>query len=149
MVIQNKKADFKYIILEKFEAGISLNGMEVKALRNGLADLTQSYIKIIDKELYLINTSISISDPEKSNPTRMRKLLMHRKEIVAIETKLTAKKLAIVPIKLYNKGRNFKLEIALAKGKKDFEKRESIKNADIKRDIARELRGPKDNDSRV
>lgn len=148
MVIFNKKASFKYQLGDSYEAGIVLTGKEVKAYRKGSVDLSQAFAKILGTEIFLINANFGILDPDIST-TRSRKLLLHKKEIYALESMLKAKKLTLVPKKLYNKGRKIKLELALGKGKKEFEKRDVIKKADIKRDLERELRGSKDNNSRV
>jgi SsrA-binding protein len=144
MKIINKKARFNYNLFEKYEAGISLNGKEVKAFRKGSVDLGQSYGKIIDDEAYLINANFSVD----TDQTRTRKLLFHKKEIVSILTKIKAKKLTFVPTKMYTKGPKIKVELALAKAKKKFEKKELLKRRDIERDAEKELRGEKDNINR-
>ncbi len=137
MLIINKKANYNYKLFERYEAGISLKGDEVKTLFSGRADLSNSYVKIINGELYLINANMpSIS----SDPQRSRKLLVHKAEITSIWSKIRQKKLTLVPTKLYNKGRKIKLEFALAKGKKEFEKRQVIKKKDIEREIEKELK---------
>ena len=138
MKIINKKAKFNYKLFETFEAGISLTGLEVKTLLNGQADLSNSYVKIVDNELFLINANIPLKDT-KANPTRSRKLLVHKAEITAIWSKIRQKQLTLIPTKVYTKGRKIKLEFALAKGKREFEKREIIKKKDIERDIEKEL----------
>ncbi len=145
----NKKANFNYKLFERFEAGIALNGGEVKAIRKGSADLSQSYAKIINGEVYLINASIPVEGKKDYQPTRSRKLLLHKSEIDSIQSKIKAKKLTIVPVKLYTKGRLIKVQIALAKTKRRFEKRQSIKKKDVEREIERELRGDKDNRDRI
>ena len=144
MKIVNKKAQFNYILSDRFEAGIVLAGAEVKAIKNGKLSLSNSYVKIINLEAYLINANISVEGKKDYNPTRMRKLLMHKKEIVSIKTKTKAKKLTIVPTEVYTRGRLIKLELALARPKKKYEKKEILKKRDIKRVIERELRGNKD-----
>jgi SsrA-binding protein len=144
MKVFNKKAKFNYILFDKYEAGISLTGTEVKAFRKGSVDLNQSYGKVIDDEAYLINSNFAID----TGQTRSRKLLLHKNEIVAISTKIKAKKLTLVPTKMYTKGRKIKVEVALAKSKKRFEKKEQLMRRDIERDAERELRGDKDNINR-
>lgn len=139
MLIKNKKAQFNYNLYDRFEAGISLTGGEVKAIKVHGADLTNSHVKIIGNEIYLINANIT-SEDKSFSPTRSRKLLMHTKEIVSLATKLKAKKLTLVPTKMYNNDRKIKIEIALAKAKKKFEKRESIKKKDIEREVEREFK---------
>jgi SsrA-binding protein len=143
MKITNKRAKFNYNLFERFEAGIVLLGSEVKALRQGRADISNSFAKIINSQVYLINANVPTNLPN-ANPTRTRKLLLHKNQITAIKTKIKAKKLTLVPTKLYTKGSLIKAEIALAKTKREFEKKESIKRRDIEREVERELRGSKD-----
>ncbi len=145
----NRKANFNYQLFDKYETGISLLGGEVKALRKGNVDLSQSYAKIIDGEVYLINASILIDGKKDYKPTRSRKLLLHKDQIISIQSKIKAKKLTIVPTKVYTNGRLIKAEVALAKSKRKFEKKEAIKRKDIEREVERELRGEKDNKSRI
>ncbi|KKQ76767.1 MAG: SsrA-binding protein [Parcubacteria group bacterium GW2011_GWA1_38_7] len=143
MRVINKKANFEYLLTgEHFEAGIVLLGAEAKSLRNSRADLKQSVVRAIDNELYLINCNIPVVSPPRGyTPTRSRKLLLNKKEIVSAITKSKQLKLTFVPVSLYNKGRLFKLEFALGKPKRKFEKKESIKKKDVERDIERELKG--------
>lgn len=137
MKILNKKASFNYTLLERFEAGISLTGEEIKTLKERGADLGNSYAKIINNEAYLINANIF---SEKGDSNRSRKLLLHKREIISLESKIKAKKLTLIPVKMYNKGRRIKVELALAKPKKEFEKKEALKRQDIKREIEKELK---------
>lgn len=137
----NKKANFNYELFDKFEAGISLLGVEVKELRKGSIDLSRSYAKIIDGEVYLINANIPVSGKKDYKPTRSRKLLLNKNQIILIQSKIKAKKLTLVPTKVYTKGRLIKAEIALAKAKRKFEQKEAIKRKDIEREIERELKG--------
>ncbi len=141
MRIYNKKANFNYNLFNKFEAGISLIGGEVKALRKGNVDLSQSFAKIINGEVYLINASIPIDGKKNYKPTRGRKLLLHKDQIISIQSKIKAKKLTLVPTKVYTKGRLVKVQIALAKSKRKFEKRRVLKKKDIEREIERQLKG--------
>ncbi len=141
MKILNRKAGFDYLLSdERLEAGLSLKGIEAKSLREGRGDISQSFVKIIDNEIYLINANIPVPDSQTSDPTRSRKLLLHGSEIVSLLTKSKQQKLAIVPLKLYNKGRLIKIELALGKPKRNFEKKESIKRKDIERDMAQEYK---------
>jgi len=135
--IINKKASFNYTLLERFEAGIALIGVEIKALRERGADLNNAFVKIINGEVYLINANIF---SESDNPTRSRKLLLHKREIISLENKIKAKKLTLIPTKMYNKGRHIKVEISLAKPKKQFEKKEALKRQDIEKEAERELK---------
>lgn len=144
MTITNKKAFFDYDILEKLEAGVQLTGPEVKSLSGGHAILDGAYVKIIGSEAYLVNAQIypyTFARVENYDPKRTRKLLLHKKELLRIKGKLEQKSLTVVPISLYNKGPKFKLEVGLARGKKEFEKREKKKREDQKRELEREFRG--------
>lgn len=144
MKIINRKATFDYQIKEKLEVGIKLLGTEVKAIRMGHADLASSTVRIIGNQAYLINARIfpyEYARPENYDPKRTRKLLMHKKEIIAIRSKADGANLTIVPISLYTSGSLIKLEVALGKSKKKFEKKESIKRKDIERDIQENLKG--------
>lgn len=142
MKILNKKASFNYNLLEKIEAGIVLTGSEVKTIIERGADLKNAFVKIINGEAYLINANIF---DESQEPARTRKLLIKKREIVSLENKIKAKKLTLIPTKMYNKGRRIKVEVALAKPKKQFEKKESIKRKDIEKELERELKGFKVN----
>lgn len=143
-MIVNKKATFNYEILERYEAGVVLFGYEAKALRIGKAHLTGAYVTIRDGELFLRNAHIAhyqeANMPKDYNPERERKLLLTKKELSKLSQKLNTAGLTIVPIKWYNKKRIIKLEIALVRGKKKADKRESIKARDVKRDIDRTLK---------
>lgn len=142
--IINKKARFDFEILDTFEGGMHLTGAEVKSLRGGRMSLTGSYVKIIGSEIYLVNAHIypyPYARPEGYDPKRTRKLLLHKKEIFSIKTKLVSKRLTLVPLECYNLHGFFKLKIGLGQGKKEFEKREKIKRRDIDRDVQRVLRG--------
>jgi len=143
MVIVNKKAKFDYRLFERFEAGISLTGAEVKALKKGQGDLSNSFVKIVGGEAYLINANIPVVDSQNYDPTRTRKLLLHKKELISLASKMKQKGLTIVATKVYTKGRLLKVEIALAKAKRKFEKRLLLKKKDIEKEIAQELRGKK------
>ncbi len=141
MRLFNKKARFEYELTgEGVEAGLSLKGAEAKSIREGRGDLSQSFAKIMGSEIYLVNANIPAQGIEKHDSTRTRKLLLHRKEILSLATKMKQKKLQIVPIRLYNKGRLIKLYLELGKPKRQFEKKESIKQKDIQRDIETELK---------
>jgi SsrA-binding protein len=142
MKITNKKAYFDYQILETFEAGINLYGSEVKAVRIGRADLTGSFVRIIGSEAYLVNANIfpyQSGQTENYDERRTRKLLLHKKEIVALKSKTDGANLSLVPVSLYFKHGFLKLEVGLGKGKKKYEKRESIKKKDLQRHIEQEL----------
>lgn len=134
----NKKASFDYFLLEKYEVGINLVGTEVKSIRKSKLSIKESYVKIIKDELYILNMHISpyeFGNINNVEETRTRKLLMKKKEILKLKEKIKEKGLTLVPTKVYSNSRYVKLEIALAKGKKNYDKRESIKEKDIKREI--------------
>jgi SsrA-binding protein len=138
----NKKAKFEYKLEpDRIEAGLVLSGGEAKAIRTGHADISTAVCRILNDEVYLINANIPVQGATKYVPTRSRKLLLHRDEIVSIRTRAKQRKLTLVPVKLYTKGRLVKLELALGTPKHKFEKRALIKAKDIERDIAQELKG--------
>ena len=141
---RNKKATFNFDVLEEFEAGIVLYGYEVKAVRGGKVSMVGSYIILRSGEAWLKGTTISYfqeaNTPDNYNPERERKLLLSKKELKKLEKELNTAGLTVIPLALYNNGRNIKLKIALARGKKKADKRESIKQRDVKRDIDRTLK---------
>ncbi len=141
LIASNKKAYFDYNLFDKYEAGICLLGTEIKSIRKGQINLKDSYIKITDNlEAYLINCHISpyeFGNIYNHDPKRDRKLLLNKKEILKILNKVKQEQYTIVPIQMFFSGRWAKLEIALAKGKKLYDKRDAIKKKDIKRDIQR------------
>ena len=143
MEIQNRKANFDYEIIETFEVGIVLTGTEIKSIRLGKANLKDSYAIVKNNELYLLNMHISKYDQGNifnHDETRTRKLLMHKKEILKLRDKLDIEGFTLVPIKLYFKGSKAKILLGLAKGKKNYDKREAIKKKDIARQVAKELK---------
>jgi len=141
--ILNRSARYNYQLFDRIEAGVELTGAEVKSLFLGQASLEQAYVKFVGNELFLLNAHIhpyKFADVAKIDPKRTRKLLLHRKELAALASKVKQKNLILVPVAWYNKGRQIKLEIALAKGKKKWEKREAIKKADLARETEEELK---------
>lgn len=143
MRIFNRRARHDYRLLEDFEAGIALTGPEVKSIKIGRADLSSSFVRIRDSEAWLVGANIPPygQKPEGYDPLRTRRLLLHKDEITALNTKTKQQNLTLVPTLLYTKGRLVKLRVALAKGKKQYEKREVKKRKDIEREIQRNLRG--------
>jgi len=142
MKITNRRAFFDYQILEKFEAGINLYGAEVKAVRLGHADLTGAHVRIMGLEAYLINAKIfpyKYSRPEGYDEKRTRKLLLHKKEIIALKSKTEGQNLTLVPVSIYTTKSFIKVEIALGRGKKQYDKKESIKKKDLQREVEQEL----------
>ena len=142
IVANNKKAFFEYFILEKIEAGIQLTGDEVKSLRVGKASIKEAYAEAKKGQLFLVNSDISnyekASGYSKLNSKRVRKLLVHKKEISKLQGKIEKEGMTIVPLKLYfNKKGIAKVEIAIAKGKKLYDKRSTLKDKDNKRNLDR------------
>ena len=142
--IKNKKAFFEYEILERFVAGIQLVGTEIKSIRNGKANLGDAYCRFTHGELYVVNMNISEYDFGNINnheARRDRKLLLNKKELQKLEKKIKESGLAIIPLKMFITDRGFcKLEIGLGRGKKHYDKRESLKQKDAKRDIDRAMK---------
>lgn len=142
--IKNKKATFDYELIERFVAGIKLVGTEIKSIRNGRVNLTDSFCTLIRGEMYVINLHISEYELGTCNnhiAKRERKLLLNKKEIQKLEKKIKESGLTIVPTKLFVNDRGLaKLEIALARGKKTYDKRESLKTKDAKRDMDRMMK---------
>ena len=142
---ENRKVRFNYEILEKYESGIELLGVEVKSIRGGQMSLEGAFVIIRGGEAFLINANIPPyqvkNTPTDYDPLRNRKLLLTKKEITELAGNDKNKSLTIVPISVYNKGRKIKVEIALVKGKKKFDKRETLKKRDTDREIRREVRG--------
>lgn len=139
-VIRNRKAFHDYHILDRWEAGIALLGSEVKSLREGKGQLRDAYGKIMDGEVYLVGVHISPYDPasrENHDTRRDRKLLMHRREIRKLIGKVVEKGLTLVPLSMYFKKGKVKVELALATGKRQYDKRAAIKEKDIRRARAR------------
>jgi SsrA-binding protein len=143
IVSNNKKAYHDYFILDTYEAGIELKGTEIKSVRKGSANLKDAFIKIKDNEAYIEN--MHIAPYEQGNrfnhdPRRTRKLLLHKKEISKLQKEVKENGLTIVPTKLYFNTSKAKLEIALARGKKLYDKRQDLKAKDAKRDIEKALK---------
>ena len=141
----NRQASYRYHLLERFEAGIVLTGTEVKSLREGKAQLKDSYAAIRDGEVWLIGAYIPPYGPaarDNHDPERPRKLLLHRKEIERLVGRTAERGLTLVPTRMYfsGEGSRAKVEIALARGKDLYDKRESIRKREMARDVQRELR---------
>ena len=143
IICRNKRARFDYEVIESMEAGVSLKGTEVKSLRDGQANLKDSYGRIRDNEVYLVDTHISAyshGNIQNHDPLRDRKLLLHRKEIKRLIGKVREKGLTLVPLSLYFMKGKVKVDLALVKGKRLYDKKEAIKRRDEKRDMEREMR---------
>jgi SsrA-binding protein len=140
IISENRKARFHYHILEKFEGGLMLMGSEVKSLRDGKGNLADSYAEVKNGELWLLNSHIAhypAANQFNHEPTRPRKILMHRQQIDRLLGQLQEKGLTLVPLSLYFKGGRAKVELGLAKGKKLFDKRETIKRRETERELKR------------
>ena len=141
--ISNKKAYFDYEILETYETGIVLTGTEIKSIREGNVNLKDSYGVIRNNEIYLLN--MHISEYKEGNifnheEKRTRKLLLHKKEILKIKDKVALEGITLVPLKLYFKKNKVKIILGIAKGKKIYDKRESIKKRDTEREIRKQFK---------
>ncbi len=150
LIAENRKAFHDYIIEEKYEAGIALSGTEVKSLRAGKVNLKDSYVQCKEGEIWLIGVHISPYDHGNRynlDPMRTRKLLMHKSEIVKLYSICKQDGLTMVPTKCYFKDGKVKFEIGLARGKKNFDKRDSAAEKTAKRDIDRALKNQKKNSS--
>ena len=141
-VATNRAARYSYEIVETFEVGIVLAGTEVKSLRDGKARLQDSYAAIEDGEVYLRGAYIPLYPPARDNhePERARKLLMHRWEIERLIGRMQRKGLTLIPTRIYFKGKRAKVELALARGKQQQDKRRQIRDRDVARDIEREVK---------
>ena len=141
---ENRKAHFDYELEETLEAGLVLMGHEVKSIRAGKVRLDGGYVVVRGEEAFLVNVTIPpyqvANTPKDYDPDRPRKLLLHKKELGKVDSASEREGLTIVPLRLYNNGRNVKLSIAIARGKKKYDKRETIKKRDTKRAIDRILK---------
>jgi len=143
IIAQNKKAHFDYILLDRFEAGIELKGPEVKSLRQRRVNLKDSFARIERGEVYLHGMHISPyaqSGQFAPDPIRIRKLLLHKQEIKKLGTFILQRGFTLVPLRIYLKNGVFKIELAVAKGKKLFDKRERMRTRDLDREITRSLK---------
>lgn len=143
VVVNNKKASFNYFLSDFLEAGLVLKGTEIKSIKEGKVSISDAYIVFKNGEAFILN--MNISEYDKGNifnhdPLRTRKLLLNKHEILKYEQKTIKDGYTVVPTRLYLKKGRAKLEIALAKGKKNFDKREAIKERDDKRDMAKALK---------
>jgi SsrA-binding protein len=144
IIATNRKASFEYFLLEHLEAGIALQGSEIKSVRANQVSLAEAYIDVTEKKAWLINAHIAPYDPASYNnhdPLRARQLLLHSKEIRELWNKVRQKGLTVVPVKLYLKDGRAKLDIAVAKGKKLYDKRAEIAKKDTQREVERQMHG--------
>jgi SsrA-binding protein len=143
IIATNRKAFHEYFILEKYEAGIDLSGSEVKSLREGAANLKEGYVLIREGNAMLIGVRISPYSHtgfKGHEPSRDRQILLNKREILKLSKKVAEKGLTLIPLRMYFKNGWAKVEIGLAKGKRHYDKKESIKKRDIKRETEREIR---------
>lgn len=145
IVATNRKANFEYFLLDHFEAGISLQGSEIKSIRAGQMSLAEAYVRIdeIGREAWLMNSHIAPYDPASRfnhDPLRPRRLLLHKKEIRELWDSVRQKGVTVIPVKVYLKDGRAKIDIAIAKGKRLFDKRQDIAKRDMQREAEREHR---------
>lgn len=143
VVATNRKAKFEYFLIETFEAGIALQGSEIKSIRAGQISLTEAYIQTDGQEAWLMGAHIAPYEQANRfnhDPLRPRRLLLHKKEITQLWDSVRQKGMTVVPTRVYLKNGRAKVEIALARGKKSYDKREAIAKRDRERDSAREMR---------
>jgi SsrA-binding protein len=141
IISTNRKAKFQYFLQDRFEAGISLKGSEIKSIRAGQVSLVESYVQVEGQNVWLVGAHIAPYDPasrENHDPKRNRRLLLNKREIRELWEGIKQKGLTVIPVEMYLKNGIAKLEIALAKGKKLYDKRESIAKLDAQREIERE-----------
>lgn len=146
-VASNRRAHFDYEILERYEAGIALTGTEIKSIRAGKVDLRDSYARALNGEMWLYNTYIAPYDPasvHNHDPKRTRKLLLHRAEILRIASSAAEKGLTIVALRLYIKRHVAKVELGLARGKRQYDKRRTIMDRDMDREARRAVGAARD-----
>ncbi len=143
-LVENRKATFNYEILEKYEAGVELSGAEVKSIRSGHGSLEGAHVIIRGGEAFLVGATVPPyqvgNTPESYDSMRTRKLLLTKKEIGELANEESKKGLTIIPLSLYSKGRRIKLSFAVAKGKKKFDKRETIKKRETDREVRRDFK---------
>lgn len=143
VVATNRKAHFEYFLLEKFEAGLALEGTEIKSIRAGQVSLAESYVQVDGREAWLIDAHIATYNPASRfnhDPRRPRRLLLHKREILTLWNQVRQKGVTIVPVQVYLKNGRAKIEVAVAKGKKLYDKRAAIADRDMDREVRREER---------
>jgi SsrA-binding protein len=142
VIASNRKAHFEYFLLEHFEAGIALQGSEIKSVRAGQISLTEAYIRVDEREAWLVNAHIATYNPASRNnhdPKRDRRLLLHRKQIREMWNAVRQKGVTVIPVQVYLKEGRAKLDIAIAKGKKLYDKRSEIAKRDVEREMDRQV----------
>jgi len=142
VISTNRKAHFEYFLLEHFEAGIALQGSEIKSIRAGQISLSEAYIRVEEREAWLMNAHIAPYDPASRNnhdPKRERRLLLHHKQIREMWDAVRQKGVTVIPVTVYLKEGRAKLDIAIAKGKKLYDKRSEIAKRDVEREMERTM----------
>jgi SsrA-binding protein len=140
VIARNKKAQFEYFLFDRFEAGLALHGSEIKSIRAGQVSLAEAYVRVDMHEAWLVNSHIApyeAANRFNHDPKRERQLLLHKKEILQLWNAIRQKGVTIVPVQLYLKDGHAKIEIAIGKGKKLYDKREAIAKRDMERDADR------------
>ena len=143
LICRNRRARYEYEILDRFEAGLVLVGSEVKSLRNGKASIEEAYARVQDGEIWLVGSDIPIyreANVQNHDPKRKRKLLMHKREIARLISRVTERGFTLIPLRLYFRKGRAKIEIAVARGRKTHDKRERLKAESARREIDRHLR---------
>lgn len=142
VIATNRKARHDYFLLDTYEAGISLQGSEIKSIRAGQISIKEAYVKVDGEQAWLVNAHIAPYDPasrENHDPIRERKLLLHKKEIAKLWDEVRQKSVTIVPVRVYLKKGKAKVEISVAKGKRHYDKRQDIAKRDAQREIERSI----------
>lgn len=143
VVAKNRKANFEYFLMDRFEAGLSLQGSEIKSIRAGQISLAEAYIRVEENEAWLVNAHIApyeAANRFNHDPKRQRRLLLHKRQIRELWDAVRQKGVTIIPVEVYLKDGLAKIEIAIAKGKKLYDKRDAIAKRDSERDAARQGR---------
>lgn len=140
MVIENKKGLYDFEILDTLEAGIVLTGSETKSFFENRVTLQGSFVRIIENEMYLVNAKFTLNSVPQDKQSQTRKLLVHKKELLVWSNKVKEKKLTLIPVSMYTRGRFIKLKIGLARSLKEYAKRDKLKNKDIERETERDYR---------
>lgn len=142
-IAKNRKAEFEYFLLERYEAGIALHGSEIKSIRMGQVSLQEAFVQVTENEAWLRDAHIAVYNPASytnHDPKRQRQLLLNKKEIRELWTAVRQKGVSVVPVKMYLKNGRAKIEIAIAKGKKLYDKRQILEKKDMERDISRSIK---------
>jgi SsrA-binding protein len=143
VIATNRKAKHDYFLLETFEAGISLQGSEIKSIRAGQISIKEAYVRVDGEQAWLVNAHIAPYDPasrENHDPRRDRKLLLHKKELTKLWDEVRQKGVTVIPIRVYLKKGKAKVEISIVKGKRHYDKRQAIAERDAQREIERSLK---------